>query len=280
MTEIRLLDEYQSGLRAGLQPVSKRLRVVVDCGNGTAGPVAIPLYEALGCEVVPLFAEPDGSFPNHHPDPTVAENLRHLSREVCRRGADLGLAFGDVKCSGRLFSDVKERGGRAIMWKSGHSLIKAKAREESALLAGEWSGHFCFADRFFGFDDGIYAGGRLIEVCGRGSVPCSGLLEDLAPVCSVPEIRLDCPDPVKFAVMDRLIAHFSDRYDTITLDGVRIVTDDAWALIRASNTQPVLVLRFEAGSAERLEALRTSVEEKVLETIKASLSGDSQCSTS
>ncbi len=324
--DVDIMDEYRAGLRAGLQALSivssgrPALKVVVDCGNGTAGPFAVSLYEDLGCEVIPLFCEPDGAFPNHHPDPTVEANLQDLIRVVRESGADLGVAFdgdsdrlgavdergrilwgddlltifsravlrehpgaaiiGDVKCSVRLFQDITARGGRAVMWKSGHSLIKAKAREVNALLAGEWSGHFCFSDRFFGFDDGIYAGGRLIEICGRESRPASRLLEDLPSVYSVPEIRLGCPDDVKFKVVERLVAHFADQYDTITLDGVRIVLQDAWALVRASNTQPVLVMRFEARSRERLEQVRSMVEENVSKTIKAISSGECRCSTS
>lgn len=323
---VDIMDEYREGLRAGLQALPagssdrRALKVVVDCGNGTAGPFAVPLYESLGCEVVPLFCEPDGSFPNHHPDPTVEANLQDLIRAVRESGADLGVAFdgdsdrlgavdergqilwgddllaifsravlrerpgatiiGDVKCSARLFEEITDRGGRAVMWKSGHSLIKAKAREVDALLAGEWSGHFCFSDRFFGFDDGIYAGGRLIEVCGRQSKPASRLLEDLPRVYSVPEIRLSCSDDVKFRVIERLIAHFANQYDTITLDGVRIVMQDAWALVRASNTQPALVMRFEARSPRRLEQVRSMVESNVAKTIKAISSGECRCSTS
>ncbi len=314
VVRVEIIDRYLEGLRGGLMPISGKLAVVVDCGNGTAGRVAVPLYEKLGCDVIPLFAEPDGSFPNHHPDPTVAENLQDLIRAVRESGADLGLAFdgdsdrlgavdergeilwgddllavfarsvlkerpgatiiGDVKCSNRLFDDIAARGGHAVMWKSGHSLIKAKAREVNALLAGEWSGHFCFSDRFFGFDDGIYAGGRLIEICSKQPGPASKLLADMPPVFSVPEIRLHCPDPMKFDVIDRVTTYFAERYDTVTLDGVRIVLDDAWALVRASNTQPMLVMRFEAGSPERLEQIRAMVEEGVSKTVTASLSGE------
>ena len=319
-TGLEVLEPYREALRSGLRPGCDGMRVVVDCGNGTAGPVAVPLYESLGCDVIPLYAEPDGTFPNHHPDPTVASNLRPLIQRVRESGAALGLAFdgdsdrmgavderggifwgddlltlfargvleehsgativGDVKCSSRLFRDIEARGGRAVMWKSGHSSIKAKAAEVKALLAGEWSEHFCFSDRFYGFDDGIYAGGRLIEICARASKPASRLLEDLPEVFSVPEERRSCPDDVKFAVIDRLRVHFARRYDTITLDGVRVVMEDAWALVRASNTQPVLVLRFEANSPERLEQVRAMVEQKVSETVTAILSGECRCSTS
>ncbi|MEJ2076935.1 MAG: phosphomannomutase/phosphoglucomutase [Acidobacteriota bacterium] len=323
---IDILDEYRAGLRAGLKAVSPdssdrpRLKVVVDCGNGTAGPFAVPLYEWLGCDVVPLFCEPDGAFPNHHPDPTVAANLQDLIQLVRESRADVGLAFdgdsdrlgavderggifwgddlltifsrallserpgatiiGDVKCSARLFDDITARGGQGMMWKSGHSLIKAKAREVGALLAGEWSGHFCFSDRYFGFDDGIYAGGRLIEILGRSSDPASVLLSDLPQICSAPEIRLSCPDSMKFQVVERLMTYFAERYDTITLDGVRIVMQDAWALVRASNTQPVLVMRFEARSPERLEEIRSMVERNVSETMTTISSGECRCSTS
>ena len=313
LAKAEILDEYCQALGERLSPVGRPIRVVVDSGNGTGGLVAGRVYREMGCDVIPLFCEVDGRFPNHHPDPTVAENLHALIEKVRSEGADLGIAFdgdadrlgavdetgtilwgddllilfsravleeypgtriiGDVKCSDRLFKEVRAMGGIPIMWKSGHSLIKAKMREENALLAGEWSAHFCFADRFFGFDDGIYSGGRLIEICARSDRNLSGLLQG-SKSCATPEFRMDCPDQLKFEVVRTLSEFFSARYDTITLDGVRVNFEDGWALIRASNTQPVLVTRFEAGTTDRRDEIRALVEGKLAEVINSLKSGD------
>ncbi|GAB4245651.1 MAG: phosphomannomutase/phosphoglucomutase [Acidobacteriota bacterium] len=303
------LDRYRHFLRERLRPPGRHLRVVVDSGNGVAGLVAPDLYRSLGYDVVELFSEPDGSFPHHHPDPTVAANLTDLQAAVLREGADLGLAFdgdadrvgavdergrilwgdellilfsravlqerpgativGDVKCTDRWAVDVERRGGRALWNATGHALLKDRLRRERAALAGEWSGHFCFADRFPGFDDGIYAGGRLLEIVAAGERPLSSMLDDLPPAVGVPEIRLDCPDDKKFAVVDAVRKRLAGRYDTILLDGVRVSYPEGWALVRASNTQPALVLRFEARNEASLRRIREEVEGLLGELMRA-----------
>ena len=267
--------------------------------------VAVPLFRSLGIEVVPLFVEPDGRFPNHHPDPTVEKNLADLKAAVAESGADLGIAYdgdadrvgavdekgrvlwgdqlmilfsrailaenpgaaivAEVKCSMTLYEDIARRGGRGIMWKAGHSLIKAKMKEEGALLAGEMSGHICFANRWFGFDDGIYSSARLLELVSRTQQPVSSLLADVPRTFSTPEIRVDCPEDQKFEVVRRAQAFFAARYQAVTVDGVRVTFPDGWGLVRASNTQPLLVLRFEARTPERLAEIRRLVEDKVEE---------------
>jgi len=302
-----ILERYREFLRSRLRTVDRRLRVVVDSGNGMGGLVAPDLYRELGVEVVSLYGEPDGRFPHHHPDPTVEENLRDLRKLVVEEGADLGLAFdgdadrvgaveekggilwgddlltlfarqvlaehpgatiiGDVKCSDRFFADVEGRGGKVLWNRTGHSLLKARLREEKALLAGEWSGHFCFADRFPGFDDGIYAGGRLLEITAAGKEPLSRRLRDLPQMISLPEIRVECSDEKKFAVVERVKQRLSRCYDTITLDGVRVRFPDGWALVRASNTQPALVLRYEARDRLSLEQIRREVETVLEESL-------------
>ncbi|HEY2776104.1 MAG TPA: phosphomannomutase/phosphoglucomutase [Candidatus Binatia bacterium] len=281
--------------------LSRPLKVVVDSGNGTAGPVAPRIYRAMGCEVVELFSEPDGTFPNHHPDPTVEENLADLRRKVKETGADLGLAFdgdadrvgvvdsggrvvwgdemlvlfardilarrpgaaivSEVKCSQRLFDDIEARGGRAIMWKAGHSLLKAKMRETGALLGGEMSGHLFFADRYFGFDDGIYAGARMIEILSRSGLGLGRMLADLPHTVYTPEIRVPCPDEQKFELASAAQERFRELgHSIVDVDGVRVKFDHGWGLIRASNTQPILVLRFEATDEVSLARYRRLVE--------------------
>jgi phosphomannomutase/phosphoglucomutase len=294
---------YLAHVRENLRLGHRRLKVVVDAGNGTGGVVAVPLFRSLGIEVVPLFVEMDGRFPNHHPDPTVEANLAHLKAKVAETGADLGIAYdgdadrvgavdekgqvlwgdqlmilfsravlaenpgaaivGEVKCSMTLFDDIARRGGRPIMWKAGHSLIKAKMKEEGALLAGEMSGHIFFGDRWFGFDDGIYSSARLLELVSRTDQPVSSLLADVPRTFSTPEIRVDCPEDQKFEVVRRAQAFFAARYQAVTVDGVRVTFPDGWGLVRASNTQPLLVLRFEARTPERLAEIQRLVAGKV-----------------
>ncbi|BDG09588.1 phosphomannomutase/phosphoglucomutase [Anaeromyxobacter paludicola] len=305
VTSHDIVAPYRAYVRENLQPGPKKLKVVVDAGNGTGGVVAVPLFEALGFEVVPLFLEMDGRFPNHHPDPTVEANLAHLKAKVLEVKADLGIAYdgdadrvgavdeqgnvlwgdqlmilfaralleeepgagivGEVKCSMNLYDDIARRGGRPIMWRAGHSLIKAKMKEEGALLAGEMSGHIFFGHRWFGFDDGIYSSGRLLELVSRADRPLSQLLADVPKTFFSPEIRVDCPEEKKFEVVKRAQAWFSERYETVTVDGVRVTFPDGWGLVRASNTQPLLVLRFEATSRARLEEIQALVEAKVEE---------------
>ncbi|HBQ21410.1 MAG: phosphomannomutase [Deltaproteobacteria bacterium GWA2_38_16] len=280
--------------------LKKSLKIVVDAGNGVAGPIAPHLFKKLGCNVTELFCTMDGRFPNHFPDPTVIENLSSLIATVKERGADLGIAFdgdadrigvvdnegsilwgdkllilyarqilkqhpgapiiGEVKCTHQLFSEIKKNGGRPIMWKTGHSLIKSKIKEEKALLAGEMSGHMFFADRYYGFDDAIYAACRLLEILSNSKESLSHLLGTLPKTFSTPEIRIPCSDEKKFLVVEKAKHYFKSRYDTIDIDGVRVEFSDGWGLIRASNTQPVLVLRFEASSQKRLEAIQKLIE--------------------
>lgn len=280
----------------------RSLRIGLDAGNATGGPVALPLLRDLGCRVYPLYCEMDGTFPNHEPDPTVMENMRDLQELVVKENLDVGIAldgdcdrlgvidhrgevvFGDklmilfareilsrrpgslfiseVKCSKTLYDDIERNGGRAIMWKAGHSLIKAKMREVDAVLAGEMSGHVFFKDRFFGFDDGIYSACRLIEILAATGKTIPELLEGVPPTFSTPEIRIPCPDDIKFEVVEQARRSFAERqFRIVDVDGARIVFPDGWGLVRASNTQPVLVLRYEADSPERLDAIRNLVEE-------------------
>ena len=285
--------------------LSRPLHIVVDAGNGVAGPLAPALFRTLGCTVSELFCDMDGHFPNHFPDPTVPENLKHLISKVKEEKADLGIAFdgdadrigvvdsngsviwgdkllilyarevlkyhpgaaviAEVKCSNQLFSDIKKQGGRPILWKTGHSLIKSKIKEEKALLAGEMSGHMFFADRYYGFDDAIYAACRLLEIVSSSNRSLSDLLSDIPQTFSTPEIRIPCPDEKKFDVVEKAKRYFKSRYDTIDIDGVRVEFSDGWGLVRASNTQPVLVLRFEASSEHRLQEIRALIENKLKE---------------
>ncbi|HEV3115828.1 MAG TPA: phosphomannomutase/phosphoglucomutase [Gemmataceae bacterium] len=289
---------------------NRRIKVVADAGNGTAGPVAHRLFERLNCEVTELFFEMDGRFPSHHPDPTVPANLKHLQEAVSRQQADLGVAFdgdadrlgaidengeviygdmlllicgreilkrkpgatfiGEVKCSQVLYDELKRLGGNPIMYKTGHSLIKAKMKEVHAELAGEMSGHMFFADRYFGYDDALYAACRLIEIVAASGKPLSAQLAGLPKMVSTPEIRIDCPDETKFQVVERVAEQLRKTHKIIDIDGVRVLFDRGWGLVRASNTQPVLVLRFEAPSLELLESYQREVDQ-VLEQAKETL---------
>jgi len=284
----------------GLVSLKKGLKIVLDGGNGVGGHFALPLLERYGCRVTPLYCDPDGRFPNHFPDPTIPENLRELARLVLSEGADAGIAYdgdadrigvitdrgdvlwgdellllfsrsilkknpgaaiiGEVKCSQKLYDDIARNGGRPIMWKAGHSLIKGKMKEEKALLAGEMSGHLFFADRYFGFDDAIYASIRLLEILSESGKKLSELLADVPRTCTTPEIRVDCPDRIKFDVVQAARDHFRKTCEVIDIDGMRVPFGDGWGLLRASNTQPVLVLRFEAGTEARLQAIRGEIE--------------------
>ncbi len=299
-----VVPEYEDYVVANVGRLGRPIRLVVDAGNGTAGPVAPPIYRRLGAEVTELFTDMDGRFPNHHPDPTVEENMAALIDAVRAGGAELGVAFdgdadrigvvdatgrivwgdellvlyardvlkrnpgativSEVKCSQRLYDDVAAHGGHAIMWKAGHSLLKAKMKETGALLGGEMSGHIFFKERYFGFDDAIYAGARLLEICARTGRTVADLLADLPPSVTTPEIRVDCPDEVKFAVAGRVRDHFrADGRSIVDVDGVRVRFDRGWGLLRASNTQPVLVMRFEAETPAELAEYRATVEEAV-----------------
>jgi phosphomannomutase/phosphoglucomutase len=300
-----------SGVRAG------HLHVVIDCGNGAAALVAKEALELLGCRVTGLYCDLDGRFPNHHPDPTVVDNLQDLMRAVREQKADVGIGYdgdadrigavdergqilwgdrlmviyardilerqpgttfiSEVKASQCLYDDIAKRGGRPVMWKTGHSLIKAKMKEESAVLAGEMSGHMFFADRYFGYDDAVYASCRLVEILAKTKRPLSHLVADLPETAVTPEIRVDCPDAMKFQLVAQVRAQLTACLDDgrpvgvsnlrlrelVTIDGVRAVFEQGWGLIRASNTQPALVLRFEAPSQSRLETIRATIEQEL-----------------
>ena len=294
-----VLPAYRSAIVARNR-LARPVRAVVDCGNGVASVIAVSTLRELGAELSALFCESDGTFPNHHPDPTVPENLRDLQQAVLANRAELGIAFDgdgdrlgavdehgtvifgdqllvifgrdavrrfgpgvpvifDVKCSELLPRALASAGARPEMWKTGHSLIKARMKELAAPLAGEMSGHLFFGGDWFGFDDALFAAARLLEIVAAGPPGLARLLADLPPTFATPEIRVDCPDELKFEVAERAARHFGARYRVNTIDGVRIAFADGWGLLRASNTQPVLVLRFEATSAEALERYRAEV---------------------
>ncbi len=277
--------------------------VVVDAGNGSAGPLALAAMGALGLKPTALYCDMDGAFPNHHPDPTQPENVEELIATVKKQGARVGIAFdgdgdrigaidadgdivwgdrlvtlfardilkanpggailGEVKCSQTMYDDITKQGGRAIMWKTGHSLIKTKMKEEHALLAGEMSGHMFFADRYFGYDDAIYAALRLIEILAREGKTIGELLADVPRMCVTPEIRVDAEDATKFAVVDAVRRHYREKLGAdrvIEVDGARVLFEHGWGLVRASNTQPALVVRFEADTIEHRDAIRAEVE--------------------
>jgi phosphomannomutase / phosphoglucomutase len=288
---------------------TRLIRVVVDAGNGTGGPVMSPILRRLNVQATEMFFEMDGRFPNHHPDPTVPENLKALVAKVLETGADLGIAFdgdtdrigavddkgtviygdqlmiiygreilsrkpgatfiGEVKCSQLMYDDLAARGGNPIMWKTGHSLIKAKMQETHAELAGEMSGHMFFADRYYGFDDAIYAACRLMEIVAASGQPLSAQLAGLPKTVTTPEIRFDCPDELKFAVVKRATEELRARHKILDVDGVRVLFPKGWGLVRASNTQPVLVMRFEAETGELLGEYRKEVEDVVARAVAA-----------
>jgi phosphomannomutase/phosphoglucomutase len=300
-----IIPPYQKHLLTDIPRLARPLKVVIDAGSGVGGPVAPPLFRRLGCQVWEIACEPDPNFPFHHPDPTVPENLAMLIDKVKQENADLGVAYdgdadrigavdekgnilwgdellvlfsrdvlkrnpnaiviSEVKCSQRLYDDIVQNGGQAIMWKAGHSLLKAKMKETQALLAGEMSGHMFFKERYFGYDDAIYASLRLLEILANAEEPLSSLLADLPPSVSTPEIRVDCPDERKFIIAAKATEYFRRHYDVIDVDGVRVRFPGGWGLIRASNTQPALVLRFEAQSESQLKEYRSLVEQKLRE---------------
>lgn len=295
-----VIKPYANWVIGDIKPGPKPVKVVLDAGNGAGGQIGAALYEALGFEVVPLFCEPDGTFPNHHPDPTVEANLAALKVAVAEHGADVGIAYdgdadrigavdhrghvvwgdqlllffgrdvlsrhpgativSEVKCSRVLYDELAKAGGKAEMWKVGHSLIKARMKETGALLAGEMSGHIFFADRFFGFDDALYSGARLLELLSNSEASLADRLDALPPTTTTPELRVVCSDAQKFEVVERAVAHFKARYEVIDIDGARINFPHGWGLVRASNTGPVLVMRFEADSPENLKMYRDEVE--------------------
>lgn len=308
LSEEEIIQPYQEYIRKKIR-VKKKMRVVIDAGNGTGGVVAGPLLRDLGCELEELYCEVDGRFPNHFPDPTIPENLKALRDRVKKTRADVGIGYdgdadrigvvddqgniiwgdqlmilfsreilkdqegaafvAEVKCSQNLFDDIEKHGGKAMMWKTGHSLIKEKMREEKAVLGGEMSGHIFFADRYFGYDDAIYASCRLIELLSKTDKKLSELLSDVPRTFITPEIRVDCPDEIKFKAVETVKEFLRKDHPIIDVDGVRVKYDDGWGLVRASNTQPVLVLRFEALTQDRLNAIKDLVEKKVQEVVSA-----------
>ncbi len=288
----------------GEAEVKGGLRVVLDAGNGAAGPLAVKAFTKLNIPFDAIYCEMDGRFPNHHPDPTVEDNLRHLQAKVAETKATLGIAFdgdgdrigiiddagdvvwgdklmilfsryvleqtpgatvlGEVKCSQTLFDDIAQHGGRPIVCRTGHSLIKKRMKEEKALLAGEMSGHIFFADRYYGFDDAIYAAARVVEIVAKTGKSPRELLADVAPTSVTPELRLTCSEDVKFRIVERVLAHYRRTHDVLDIDGARIdFGDGAWGLCRASNTGAVLVMRFEARDAARRDEIRAEVEAMV-----------------
>ncbi|MDY0297228.1 MAG: phosphomannomutase/phosphoglucomutase [Acidobacteriota bacterium] len=295
---VSMNQTYLEEIAASLD-MQKKLKVVIDCGNGTAGITAMPLYEKIGIEVIGLFTEVDGSFPNHHPDPTRAENLRDLITAVRQHGADLGIGFdgdadrigvvdgrgrilwgdqllvllardvlgrhpgrtviSEVKASEVLYEEIRRAGGKPVMWKAGHSLIKKKIFEENAVLAGEVSGHIFFNDHWYGFDDGVYTGARLLEILSRSEQSLAELLDTIPSRVNTPEQYVEIPEEIKFAVVEQVVETFRKRYEVIDIDGARVKFPFGWALVRASNTQPALVIRFEADSEANLESMRAEV---------------------
>jgi phosphomannomutase/phosphoglucomutase len=289
-----IVPAYQSYVRERVS-LSASVSLAVDAGNGTGGHVAVPIMRGLGCDVTCLYCDMDGRFPNHHPDPTVEKNLTNLRQAVLDGGLQVGIGYdgdadrlgvidergrilwgdkllalfarsllerhpgspvvGEVKCSQVVYDDISAHGGRPIMWKTGHSLIRQKMRETGALLAGEMSGHLFFRDRYLGYDDAIYASLRLLEIISTAKVGLSELLADLPVTYATPEIRVDCADERKFEVVDAVSRSLARDHEVVTVDGVRVRFADGWGLLRASNTQPVLVMRFEALSPKRLDAI-------------------------
>jgi phosphomannomutase/phosphoglucomutase len=312
---VDMQGKYVEMVTAGIALARTDLTFVVDAGNGSGGPLALAAMKKLGLEPDPLFCTMDGRFPNHHPDPSQPKSLEALIARMKQIGARVGIAYdgdadrlgavdasgeiiwgdrlmilfsralladhpgaailGEVKCSQTLYDDIAKHGGRPIMWKTGHSLIKTKMKEEHALLAGEMSGHLFFADRFYGYDDAIYASLRLLEILAKDPRSLSEMLADVPRTFSTPELRVDCPDAIKFDVVAAVLAHYRQAgYPVVDIDGARVsfgtADDPAWGLVRASNTGPVLVLRFEATSAARRDALRAEVE-KVVSDARAKL---------
>jgi phosphomannomutase/phosphoglucomutase len=296
-----VIERYVADVAQRVGRLSRQLRIVYDCGNGAGALVAPQLMRAIGVQGTGLFCESDGTFPNHHPDPTVPANLVDLVAAVTGEGAELGIAFDgdadriglvdeagriiwgdhililyardvlertgrgqpiifDVKCSQALPHEIEKAGGRPVMWKTGHSLIKDKMKELRAPLAGEMSGHMFFGEGFYGHDDALYGAARLLRIVADSGRTVRELLADVPAFVSTPEIRVDCADDRKFEVVEKAVDHFRRTHDVSDVDGVRVLFGDGWGLIRASNTQPILVLRFEARTEQRLRAIRDELE--------------------
>jgi len=296
-----VIDRYLDDVVARTGALPSSMRIVYDCGNGAGALVAPQLFKRLGIQARGLFCESDGTFPNHHPDPTVPENLKDLIAAVKKDRADMGIAFDgdadrigvvdedgtiiwgdrilivyardvltrtgkgqpiifDVKCSQALTESIEKAGGRPVMWKTGHSLIKDKMKETGAPVAGEMSGHMFFGEGFYGHDDALYGAARLMRILAAGPKTIKQALADVPDYVSTPEIRIEVSEDVKFGLVDKAVAHFRASHQVIDVDGVRVLFGDGWGLIRASNTQPVIVARFEASTAARLAAIRGEME--------------------
>jgi len=308
---LSVLEEYQGDILSRIKLGSRPLKVIIDAGNGMGGVTSVPVYKKLGVEIVELFTKPDSSFPNHPPDPAVSDNLQDAIRAVEERNADLAIAFdgdadritiidengkpiwgdeltalfareilqknpdatviGEVKCSQTLFDEVERLGGNAIMCMAGHSIVKARMKETGALLAGEMSGHIFFADRYYGFDDACYAGARLLEILSKTDKSLSELLTDLPKTFSTDEIRIPCEDDDKFMIVEKIAEEYAKTNDVITIDGARIKFEHGWGLVRASNTQAIIVCRFEAKTEEDLLSIQKRLEESVKDLTDKSL---------
>lgn len=302
VSQVDVVPAYKNMLRERIK-LQKTFKIIIDAGNGTAGPIAPGLLEEMGNDVTCLFCEPDGNFPNHLPDPTVMKFIQDLRDRVLADGADFGLGYDgdsdrvgvvdnrgrvifadqiiallardvllrnpgaeilfDVKCSQMLPEEILKAGGKPVMWMTGHSILKAKMKETGAPFAGEMSGHIFFKDGYFGFDDGIYVSFRLVQYLSTQEKTLAELVDELPQYHSTPEIRITCPDEDKFDVVEKLTADFKKEYDVIDVDGARVEFGDGWGLVRVSNTQPILVLRFEAKTKARLEEIRELFREKL-----------------
>ncbi|HET9441121.1 MAG TPA: phosphomannomutase/phosphoglucomutase [Longimicrobiales bacterium] len=299
-TQQEINQDYIADIGSRFKP-KRRLKVVVDCGNGTGSLVAVPLLERAGAQVIPLYCESDGTFPNHHPDPTVDANVRDLIALVKKEKADLGIGFDgdadrigavdeqgnivrgdillllygldalerlgapqklvfDVKCSQVVPEVYKQRGGEPIMWKTGHSLIKEKMKEVKAPIAGELSGHICFGEDYYGFDDALYGACLLVQLVARAGRPLSAMVDEFPKYVSTPEIRIEVTEENKFDIVRNAVAHFRQEHEVIDVDGARVLFDGGWGLLRASNTQPVLVARYEARTPEQLHKIQETME--------------------
>ncbi|RKG66609.1 phosphomannomutase/phosphoglucomutase [Corallococcus sp. CA054B] len=309
VTPYDIITPYNHFIRQTVKVGRKGMKIVIDAGNGTGGAIAVPLFESMGFDVVPLFCEMDADFPNHHPDPTVVENLQDLIKKVKEVKAEVGIAYdgdsdrigviddqgnvlwgdqlmvlfsryvlkeapgaaiiGEVKCSYTMYDDIAKHGGKPIMWKAGHSLIKSKMKEEHAELAGEMSGHIFFKHRYFGFDDAVYASARLLEILTQEKQSMSQLLSDVPKTFASPELRFDTTEEKKFAMVKRATEILRDAgHKVVDVDGVRVTFPDGWGLIRASNTQPILVLRYEASTEARVKEIQALIEKTVAQAQK------------
>ncbi len=296
-----VIDRYIDDVASRVGSISRQVRCVFDCGNGAGAIVAARLFDRIGVPATILFGESDGTFPNHHPDPTVPENLADLISAVRNENTELGIAFDgdadriglvdedgeivwgdhlliiyardvlartgsgqpiifDVKCSQALPEEVEKAGGRPLMWKTGHSLVEEKMHETHAPIAGEMSGHMFFAEGWYGFDDALYGAARLLRIVADSGMTVKQMMAGVPHFVSTPEIRVDCADDLKFGVVDQAKKYFSARHEVIEVDGVRVLFGDGWGLIRASNTQPVLVMRFEARTQSHLDTIRSEME--------------------